>query len=351
MCALAANLQLVMRLEFKERIMNRKTSFAFFLAVVFLAKLSIACPALAQTNTSAGDQALLNVESPDLFDSAFGFKALAFTTSGRGNTAVGASALKNNLTGSANTAVGDNALASTIGTGNIGLGFAAGTFVINGQHNIDIGNAGGESDSGTIRIGDRRHKATYIAGIFNSPVAETAVFANRDGKLGVMMSSARYKRDIHDMGAASNNLMKLRPVTFRYKDDPGGSLQYGLVAEEVEKLYPELVTHSADGQAQSVRYTMLIGMLVNELQKQRIEDERLNRQIGRLSVQMVMMKRITGRRLAAMEDRLEAMDKIIQAQSGDRKMGTQLLSRDVVGAGQLKRTCSVLAWRSVQGGG
>ena len=70
------------------------------------------------------------------------------------------------------------------------------------------------------------------------------------------------------MGAKSDDLMKLRPVTFRYKDDPAGTLQYGLVAEEVEKLYPELVTHAIDGQAQSVRYSMLTGMLLNELQKQ-----------------------------------------------------------------------------------
>ena len=87
----------------------------------------------------------------------------------------------------------------------------------------------------------RDRTATYIAGIFGSSVTGDAVTVSSSGQLGIVMSSARYKRDIHDMDATSSNLMKLRPVTFRYKDDPAGTLQYGLVAEEVEK--PVSYTH------------------------------------------------------------------------------------------------------------
>ncbi len=89
------------------------------------------------------------------------------------------------------------------------------------------------------------------------------------GQLGVVVSSARYKRDIHDMDEASSNLMKLRPVTFRYKNDPAGTLEYGLVAEEVAKVYPELVSYGADGKAVTVHYHELVPMLLNEIQKLR----------------------------------------------------------------------------------
>jgi hypothetical protein len=91
---------------------------------------------------------------------------------------------------------------------------------------------------------------------------------NSDGQLGIGMSSARYKRDIHDMGGASAVLMKLRPVSFHYKNDPSGTLQYGLVADEVERVYPELVTRGPDGKIQCVRYLEFTALLLNELQAQ-----------------------------------------------------------------------------------
>ena len=83
----------------------------------------------------------------------------------------------------------------------------------------------------------------------------------------MVMSSARYKRDIHDMGARSAGLLKLRPVTFRYKNDPARTLQYGLVAEEVANIYPDLVGYGTDGKIETVHYMTLISMLLNELQK------------------------------------------------------------------------------------
>src|SRR5262249_8870530 len=102
--------------------------------------------------------------------------------------------------------------------------------------------------------------------------------------LGVgLISSARFKRDIRDMGAASDSLTKLRPVTFRYKDDPQGIKQYGLVAEEVERVYPELVTYGADGKVLTVRYYVLTSMLLNELQKQARKNQRQAKQIQQLT--------------------------------------------------------------------
>jgi hypothetical protein len=108
------------------------------------------------------------------------------------------------------------------------------------------------------------------------------VTVNRNGQLGVLPSSARYKRDIHDMGGASAGLMKLRPVSFRYKSDPSGTLQYGLVAEEVERVYPELVVRGPDGKVQSVRYLELTALLLNELQKL---DERMQTKDQQLAAQ------------------------------------------------------------------
>ncbi len=103
------------------------------------------------------------------------------------------------------------------------------------------------------------------------------------GKLGIVMSSARYKHDIRDMGEKSSALLKLRPVSFRYNNDPANTLQYGLVAEEVAKVYPELVVYGADGKVQTVRYSMLSAMLINELEKQNRANDRQAGQIQQLT--------------------------------------------------------------------
>jgi len=145
---------------------------------------------------------------------------------------------------------------------------------------------------------------TFIAGIRGVPVVGGApVEVTSAGQLGIVMSSARYKHDIRDLGDGSGKLFKLRPVSFRYNNDPANTVQYGLVAEEVAKLYPELVAYGADGKPMTVRYSMLSAMLLNELQKQSRENARQAEQIRRLSTQVGETNISTDRRIAALETR------------------------------------------------
>jgi trimeric autotransporter adhesin len=245
-------------------------------------------------NTAFGAAALYsNITGHE--NSASGFGALYSNTTGYFNTASGAYALISNTTGFGNTASGYEALlSSTTGASNIGIGYFAGSNIVAGSDNIDIGNSGTSDESNTIRIGTQgTQSATYIAGISAAQVTGNVVEVNSNGQLGIAMSSARYKHDIHDMGNASAGLMKLRPVTFRYKSDPSYTLQYGLVAEEVAKVYPALVTRGPDGKVQSVRYLELTALLLNQLQKQQREIDALKQQnasINALSARLAALE-------------------------------------------------------------
>ena len=151
------------------------------------------------------------------------------------------------------------------------MGHGAGAALTSGNKNIYLGHPGAASESKTMRLGSVQTK-TFIAGVTTAAVTGTNVVINASGQLGVPLSSARYKRDIETMGARSEGLLKLRPVTFVYKQDEQGVRQYGLIAEEVATVYPELVTHTATGEVQAVRYQELIPMLVNEVQRQQQVD-------------------------------------------------------------------------------
>jgi hypothetical protein len=286
-------------------------------------------------NTASGFQALMN-NTTAANNTATGYNALATNTTGGYDTAAGANALLKNTTGQGNIAVGANAMyGNTSGSNNIAVGYGAGSNLTTGSNNLDIGNPGVAAESNTIRIGIQgRQHATYIAGIFPALVTGDAVVVSNTGRLGVVKSSARYKRDIHNMDAVSNNLLKLRPVTFRYKDDSTGTRQYGLIAEEVARLYPELVTVGADGQVETVHYHEFIPMLLNELQKQagvlekqntQLQDQTMiNRrqaeQIRKLTAQMAAIKASTGRELMVVQERLATMEQAMQAQDGNRKL-------------------------------
>ena len=220
-------------------------------------------------NTANGHQALSNNTS-GFENTAAGYQALLATTTGANNTAVGRQALRDNSTGGDNTAVGRDALAiNTTGSNNIAIGVGAGVELTTGDNNIDIGNAGAGGESNLIRIGNSQAGA-FIAGISGVPVTGTAVVVNVFGQLGVAPSSERFKEAVAPMDKASESLMELQPVTFRYKKeiDPAGSAQFGLVAEEVEKINPDLVIRDKEGKPYAVRYDQVNAMLLNEFLKE-----------------------------------------------------------------------------------
>jgi hypothetical protein len=242
------------------------------------------------SNTTGGDNTATGVLA--LFrntiggnNTATGFEALFNNTNG-GNTATGAQALLANTFGSNNTATGLEALrGNPTGSNNIALGCFAGVFLTTGDNNIYIGNQGANTESNTIRIGGETgvglgfgsQTMTFIAGITGTPVTGTGVVVDPNtGQLGVLGSSQRFKDDIKPMETASEAILALRPVTFRYKHeiDPNGIPQFGLVAEEVEKVNPDLVSRDAQGKVFTVRYEAVNAMLLNEFLKEhrRVEE-------------------------------------------------------------------------------
>jgi len=225
-------------------------------------------------NNTATGQAALMLNNIGSYNTGTGYGAL-YLNQASNHTAVGYQALFNNNYGYNNTALGYEALYSnTGGTRNLALGWLAGYYQTKGNNNIYLASYGVASESNTMRLGQDAvgdtgdTKRTFIAGIVGVPVTGSQVLINNKGQLGVLASSARYKRDIQDMGERTEGLLKLRPVTFRYKQDPEAALQYGLIAEEVAKVYPELVVRGAKGEVESVQYHQLIPMLLNEVQHQ-----------------------------------------------------------------------------------
>ena len=212
-------------------------------------------------------------------NTAIGIGALVSNTTGNHNTAAGDLSLSANTTGSFNTVQGAHALTTNIvGSLNIALGVAAGEN-LTGSNNIDISSGGVVAEANTIRLGnevpftDREglmHPA-HIAGISGATVSGTAVVVNNQGQLGVSPSSARFKDEIKPMDNASESILALNPVTFRYKKDidSAGTPQFGLVAEDVEHVNPDLVVRDKNGKAYTVRYDAVNAMLLNEFLKER----------------------------------------------------------------------------------
>ena len=253
----------------EDALLNNTTG-SFNTAIGFNALLSNTA---GNFNTATGVDALLS-NTRGIFNTAEGDEALYYNTTGNYNTASGGLALLHNATGDGNTAVGYGALYYNTGSGNIALGSAAGEDLTTGNNNIAIGNVGVAGDSGTIRIGTAgEHTTAYIAGIRDTPLTHgsaVAVGITPDGQLGVRASSARHKEAIKPMEKSSEAILALQPVTFRYKRelDPAGIPQFGLVAEQVEKVNPDLVARDADGKAYTVRYEAVNAMLLNEFLKE-----------------------------------------------------------------------------------
>lgn len=202
---------------------------------------------------------------------ALGSYTLTTNTTGIGNTAVGYQSGFSLATGDNNTFVGNNS-ALLLGNGftNVIIGYNSGLSLTAGDNNIYIANPGVASETGVIRIGTpATHTAAFMQGVFGSAVGGTGigVFVDAAGQLGTVVSSERFKHDIQDMGSRSEDIYKLRPVTFVYNNDETESMQYGLIAEEVDQVLPALVVQDDEGKPYTVRYHLLPQMLLNELQK------------------------------------------------------------------------------------
>ncbi len=226
-------------------------------------------------NTALGAGALeLNTGGSDNTATNTGLKS---NTSGSANTAVG-NGLQSNTTGSYNTAVGGGLYANTTGSGNTMIHSNGAEVEANG--NLQISDDGSDDgDTTTVRIGqDGQQNRVWLAGVRSATGLPGAipVFVDSHNQLGTAPSSRRFKKDVQDMADESRGLFQLRPVTFRYRGQSGGHLQFGLIAEEVDAVLPELVVRGAGGEAESVLYQELPAMLLNEIQEQgrRLEEQR-----------------------------------------------------------------------------
>ena len=223
-------------------------------------------------NTVTGVSALEN-NTTGFRNTAVGASALLFNGVGVANTAVGWRALQFNTGNGNSTAVGASALGNSTGFENTALGTNAGVNLTDGVFNIDIGAevVGVAGESGTIRIGTTATQTrTFIAGISGATVAGgVGVIVGTDGKLGTVVSSARFKEAVQPMDKGSEAILALKPVTFRYKKelDPEGIPQFGLVAEDVETVNPALVARDEQGKPYTVRYEAVNAMLLNEFLK------------------------------------------------------------------------------------
>ena len=229
-------------------------------------------------NTACGAEALIN-NTFGIINTAVGFDALFFNTEGDNNTAVGEEALESNTGGSLNTALGGSALRSnTTGNENIAVGAVAGVNLTNGDKNIDIGSQGVSSDDHTIRIGSDQSR-TFIEGIRGVFVENSVqVVIEPAGQLGTIGgSSRRLKKEIQSMDKTSEAILSLKPVTFHYKGDKTNAPQFGLIAEEVAEVNPDLVVHDKNGQIYTVRYDAVNAMLLNEF----LKEHRKERATGR----------------------------------------------------------------------
>jgi hypothetical protein len=275
------------------------------------------------SNTAGGAYALFG-NTTGGYNTAHGFSALYYNSTGNSNTANGAFALYNNQTGGGNTASGASALSgntsgnnntadgygalinNTMGNNNIALGASAGINLYTGNNNIEIGNQGLASDNNVIRIGTTgTQSSAFMAGISGVAVGGAPVWVNSAGQLGIQGSSKRFKENIQSMDDASDVLLSLRPVTFRYKPeiDPKGIPQFGLVAEEVNKANPDLVLRDDRNQIFTVRYEAVNAMLLNEFLKQHRKVEQQQAEIQELKEKAAQVESLE-KRLSTLEQLL-----------------------------------------------
>ena len=255
-------------------------------------------------NTATGVNALFNNEIGN-DNTANGLSALLSNTTGNGNTGVGESALFTNAAGSDNTAIGLNALIGSTGNNNTGVGTNVGSGVTTANNVICIGAgvAGANVDN-----------SCFIGNIFGATsTGGAAVFINTSGQLGTLTSSKRFKEEIKPMDKASEALLALKPVTFRYKKeiDPARTSQFGLVAEEVEKVNRDLVVRDKDGKPYSVRYEAVNAMLLNEFLKEHRKVEEQDHRLQEQEATIAQLKAAAAKQEAVNAEQQKGMEIVI----------------------------------------
>jgi Chaperone of endosialidase len=280
----------------------------------------------SDVNTATGASALYHNES-GFNNTANGAFALFRNTHGSGNTAIGVEVLVKNRIGFENTAIGDHALENNInGTFNVAVGAFAGsnlgTVHGHGDNNIYIGSRGAGDESNAIRIGSPgTHMATFIAGISGVTVAGgVGVVIDSNGQLGTVTSSERFKAEIKPMDKASEAIFDLKPVTFRYKHelDPDGIPQFGLVAEQVAKVNPNLVARDAEGKIYTVRYDAVNAMLLNEFLKEHRTVQELKSTVAKQEATIAQQQKEFASKFALQQKEIEALT------AGLQKVSTQV---------------------------
>jgi uncharacterized coiled-coil protein SlyX len=274
-------------------------------------------------NTATGVDALFS-NTTGINNTANGAFALSSDTTGSDNTATGEEALEANTTGHDNTATGTNALLNNItGSSNIAIGSSAGLNLTTGSNNIDIGNAGVAAEANTIRVGTQGTQTkTFIAGVSGTAVTGSTVKVNSNGQIGVAPSSERFKEAIQPMDKTSEVILALHPVTFRYKKeiDSEGIPQFGLVAEEVEKVNPDLVARDDQGKPYTVRYEGVNAMLLNEFLKEHRKVEEQERAIDQLKATVAKQREAFGSKIAQQQKQIEALTATVQKVSAQIQM-------------------------------
>ena len=263
-------------------------------------------------NTASGFYALSS-NTTGTYNMANGYEALYSNTTGAFNAANGVFVLYNNTIGNFNTATGPAALlANTTGSNNVAVGATAGIALTTGSGNVCIG-AGVNGVAG-------ESNTTRIRNVYTTVANGRAVYVNADNKIGTLSSSRRFKHDIQPMDRSSETLFALKPVTFRYKKDadPSQALSFGLIAEEVAKVSPELITRDEEGKPQTVRYEAVNAMLLNEFLKEHRRNEEQQATITELKSTVAQQQKDFQATAAHQQKQIEALT------AGLQKVGAQL---------------------------
>ena len=271
-------------------------------------------------NTATGDNALLN-NTDGIQNTANGSGALFSNTTGQQNTALGFQALYNNTVGGNNTALGSGALYSNITGGeNIAIGYQALSHQTGGSGNIVLGANAGKFVTGASSVivigtlGANVSGSCFIGNIFGvTPVGQaTPVVIDSNGQLGTSSSSVRFKNDITMMGNASEAILSLKPVTFHYKSDQTNTRQFGLIAEEVAAVNPDLVVRDEKGEIYTVRYDAVNAMLLNEFLKEHRTVQALTSTVAKQEAMIVKQQKDFQATVAHQQKQIEALTEGLQ---------------------------------------